>query len=152
MDDKQAQRLGAYLRQRRVHLGLSARAVAADMGVTHATVVRFEQGAFGTPNPEKLGSLAEILGLNLADIYTMADYPLPTELPSPGPYLRAKYRDLSPSALTKLTREVSALLERHGLDPTFGPAPGEDETPETPRPTGTPPANKNPRIKKGGTS
>jgi transcriptional regulator with XRE-family HTH domain len=145
VDDEQAKRLGAYLRKHRERLGLSARAVADEMGVTHATVVRFEQGKFGTPSPEKLGRLAEVLGLNLADIYTMADYPLPTELPSAGLYLRARYRNLSQRELSKLTREVTTLLKRHGLDPSNGPADGEDETPSKRTRTRKP-------TKKGGSS
>ena len=122
MDPDQAKALGQYLRSRREALKLSTRGLAALAGVPDSTIVRFEQGAYAAPSPDKLARLAEALGLNLADVYALANYAAPADLPSVGPYLRTKYRDLPPEALDALSRDVSRVLARHGIDPT-GPGP-----------------------------
>ena len=152
MDDKQAKILGTYLRDQRVALGLSTRELATQAEVDDSTIVRFEQGAYGAPRPDKLARIAEALGLSLSNVYALAEYAVPDDLPSPALYLRTKFKgDLSAARMKSLTGELDQLLTRHGLDPAAGPAPGEDETPEPPS---TPRSKKttNPRIKKGGNS
>ena len=128
MTPQQARRLGKFLKQHRVALGLSTRALAAQCGVDMATIVRLEQGAFAEPRPETLRVVARALDLNLADVYALADYVRPTELPAFSPYLRAKYRKLPAVAIAELERYFDKLAARYGIDPT-GPAPGEDEEP-----------------------
>src|SRR5581483_11449573 len=133
MDDQQAKELGRRLRERREALGLSARELAERASTTHTTVVRLEQGAFDTPAPDKLSRIAEALELSLADVFALADYSVPSELPSFRPYLRTKYRDLPAPAVEELERSFRRIAKRHGFDPD-GPNPGEDEQPE-PMPT-----------------
>jgi transcriptional regulator with XRE-family HTH domain len=143
MNPQQAKKLGRHLRRSREALGISARELARRADVDDSTIVRFEQGAFAEPSPDKLHRIARVLGLNLADLYVLADYPVP-ELPTLGPYLRAKYRDLPPEAAEQLDAYAQRLAKRHGVD-LSGPAPGEDEVPD-PRPNGVT------RNKKGGAS
>jgi transcriptional regulator with XRE-family HTH domain len=143
MNPQQAKKLGRHLRTSREALGISARELARRADVDDSTIVRFEQGAFAEPSPDKLKRIARVLSLNLADLYVLADYPVP-ELPPLRPYLRAKYRDLPPEAAEQLDAYAQRLAKRHGVD-LSGPAPGEDEVPD-PRPK---------RLagnKKGGTS
>ena len=66
-----------------------------------------------------------MLGLNLADVYVMADYPIP-ELPTLTPYLRTKYRDLPEQEVNAIVEYASRLMKRRGVD-LNGPAPGQDE-------------------------
>lgn len=102
-------------------------------GVDNGTIVRIEQGAFAAPRPDKLSRIAEALRLPLADVFALAEYVVPDELPSLVPYLRAKYRALPAKAIAELERYFDDLAGRYGIDPA-GPAPGEDEAPErTPR-------------------
>lgn len=136
MDDEQAKALGAFLRQRREQLGLSSRQLAARAGFNDATVVRFEQGAFGAPRADKLARLAEALGLQLADVYALADYAVPSELPTLRPYLRTKYRDLPVEDVEAIEAYAARLAKKHGIH-LAGPALGEDEQPESPAPTAT---------------
>lgn len=151
MDQEQAQELGRRLREQRERLGLSTRELAERADTTHATIVRLEQGAFDAPAPDKLSRIADALGLGLADVYALADYSVPTELPSFRPYLRTKYRGLPAPALEQLERSFRRVAKQHGIDPD-GPAPGEDEQPEQ-QPTtrkkggdhGTATTNKKPR-------
>lgn len=128
MDQEQARRLGDYFRQRRESLGLSQRRLAAISGLNQPTVVRIEDGQFLAPGPDKLKALASALDLNPTDVWSLAGYAFDTDLPSPLPFLRAKYRDLTDDQLDALTSDVASILERHGIDPYDRPAPGEDET------------------------
>lgn len=150
MDDEQAKKLGRFLRTRREALSLSTRQLAAVAGVPDSTIVRFEQGAYAAPSPDKLARLAEALDLNLADVYSLADYAVPANLPSPGPYLRTKYRDLPPAALAALSHDVARVLARHGITLGGGPVDGEDESPDGPAPAR--PASRRTKAKKGGSS
>lgn len=133
MNPKQAKALGSFLKEHRAALGLSTRALAARCGLDMATIVRLEQGAFAEPRPDTLRVVAEALGVSLADVFAMADYATPTDLPAFSPYLRSKYRDLPPLALKELERSFQQIAKRYGLD-SAGPAAGEDEQPE-PTPT-----------------
>lgn len=139
MNPQQAKELGRQLRARREELGLSVRDVERLADVDNGTIVRIEQGAFAAPRPDKLSRMADALGLNLADVFALADYSVPSELPSFAPYLRTKYRDLPGPAVAELERSFKRITKRHGFDPS-GPARGEDEQPE-PKPT---------KSKKGG--
>jgi hypothetical protein len=68
------------------------------------------------------------LKLELADVYAMADYAVPDDLPSFQPYLRTKYRDLPQRAIADLNKAFTDIAKRHGYD-ARGPSPGEDEQP-----------------------
>src|SRR5437870_5240835 len=102
MNPQQAKELGDRLRARREELGLSQRDLEAQTGVDNATITRIERGAFSAPRPDKLTRLADALGLSLADVFALAEYVVPDELPTFTPYLRSKYRDLPPPAVEEL--------------------------------------------------
>lgn len=129
MDEQQARELGQRLRERREALDLSIRQLAERTSVNHSTVVRLEQGLIDAPAPDKLSRIAEALGLSLADVYALADYSVPSELPSFRPYLRTKYRNLPAPAVEQLERSFRRVAKQHGFNPD-GPAPGQDEQPE----------------------
>jgi transcriptional regulator with XRE-family HTH domain len=142
MNPQQAKKLGRHLKKTREAIGISARELARRAEVPDSTIVRIEQGAFAEPSPEKLQRIAVVLGLNLADLYVMADYPIP-ELPTLTPYLRTKYGDLPPEAAQQIQTYADRLARKHGVD-LSGPTAGEDEQPER---TKTPARTR----KKGGT-
>jgi transcriptional regulator with XRE-family HTH domain len=131
VEPKQAKELGRLLRERRQELGLSTIQLAKQVGTTDGTITRIEQGLFTAPAPDKLSRIAEALGLSLADVFGLAEYAVPSDLPSFRPYLRAKYRSLPSEAVEQLERSFTRLAKRHGFgfEPA-GPAPGEDEQPE----------------------
>ena len=126
MDDEQAKSLGELLKRKREELGLSTRQLGEIAGLDGVTVLRFEQGAFAAPRPDKLARVAEALGISLADVYALADYAVPDDLPSFRPYLRTKYRGLPADEVDKIEAYAARLAKRHGVDLT-GPAPGQDE-------------------------
>lgn len=126
MDNHQSQQLGTLLRTAREELGLSAREVADRSGMADSNVLRLEQGAIASPRPDTLKSLADVLHLDLADLYTTAGYVQPDRLPSFTPYLRSKYANLPASAKRELEASFERIVAKHGYDPD-GPNTGEDE-------------------------
>ena len=68
------------------------------------------------PRPDTLKAIAEVLGLDLADIYTAAGYVQSTGLPSFTPYLRSKYADMPPKALQELETSFARIAEKYGYE------------------------------------
>lgn len=128
VEPEQAKTLGRLLRARREELGLSSRQLAERAAMDDATIVRIEQGAFAAPRPDKLSRIAEALGLSLADVFALADYAVPDDLPSFQPYLRSKYRDMPREAVDDLSKAFERIVRKHGYD-ADGPRDGEDEAP-----------------------
>ena len=126
MDEEQAKNLGKVLKDRREALGLSLRQLGALCDLPAVTHFRFEEGAYTAPAPDKLARVAEALGLSLADVYALADYAVPNDLPSFKPYLRTKYRDLPAAEIEKIEAYAAKLARKYGVS-LDGPAPGEDE-------------------------
>ena len=128
MEPDQAKQLGRKLRARREELGLSLRQLAERAETTDTTIVRIEQGAYAAPAPDKLSRIAEALGLSLADVFALADYAVPGDLPSFQPYLRSKYRDMPPEVTEDLSKAFARIVKKHGYQPE-GPRNREDEAP-----------------------
>lgn len=115
MEPDRAAALGQHLRARREELGLSTRQLSAQAGVNDVTIVRIERGEFAAPRPDKLSRLADALGLRLADIFAMADYVAPSELPALAPYLQVRYPDLPDEAVAAIGRYAARTARKHGL-------------------------------------
>lgn len=128
MEPKQAKELGKRLRARREELGLSLRQLAERAETTDTTIIRIEQGAYAAPAPDKLSRIAAALDLSLADVFALAEYAVPDDLPSFQPYLRSKYRDMPREAVDDLNKAFHRIVRKHGYDPA-GPEDGEDEAP-----------------------
>jgi transcriptional regulator with XRE-family HTH domain len=133
MEEKNRIRLGKLLRKRREALGFSSRKLEELSGVTGATILRIEQGEFASPAPDKLARIADALRIPLEDVYAVAEYAAPRQLPNLSPYLRTKYRELPDAAASQIEAYAQRLATKHGVD-IRGPAPGEDED-EEPKPT-----------------
>jgi len=116
MEPDRATALGQVLRARRQELGLSTRQLSAQAGVNDVTIVRIERGEFASPRPDKLSRLADALGLRLADIFAMADYVAPTQLPTLAPYLQAKYPGLPDDAVAAIGRYAARTAKQHGIN------------------------------------
>jgi transcriptional regulator with XRE-family HTH domain len=126
MNETTARQFGDYLRKHRTDQHLSVRALATRAGIDHATLVHLEHGKYRTPRPDTLKGIATALGLPMADVFALANYVVPYDLPSFSPYLRAKYGDLPAAAIADLDSYFRDLVDQHHLD-LKGPAPGEDE-------------------------
>lgn len=126
--DTAAIELGDFLTTAREALGISARELARRSGIHFSNVRRIELGEVSVPNPDTLRQLADALGLDLADLFAIAGYSQPQNLPAFTPYLRSKYRDLPPDAQDELAKAFEHITDKYGYDPsTNGPRAGEDE-------------------------
>ena len=129
MDQDQAQELGEHLRRAREELGYSSRALARMTFMNDASILRMEAGLVAAPAPDKLARIAEALNLDLADVFALAGYAAPTQLPNWRPYLRAKYSELPTEAVDELESFFGYLKNKYGAA-VSGPVNGEDELPE----------------------
>lgn len=112
MDEERARALGRLLRAKRKELGYSTYELADAAGVNSSTVVRIELGRFAAPSPDKLAKFAKALGMNLGEIFAMAGYIVPEELPDLDTYLITKYPDLSKSDLRKMQLTLKELRSK----------------------------------------
>ena len=126
MDAEQAEELGRRIALAREALGISKRELSRRTGVSDGTIVRIEQGQFANPAPDKLARIANELGLELADVFALAGYAAPAQLPAWRPYLRAKYGELPTAAVNELESFFDYLKSKYGAD-VDGPERGEDE-------------------------
>lgn len=138
-----SRRLGELIRAARTRQGLTTYQVAERAGFNQSFVTRIEGGIHQNPDTAKVSAIADILGVDVSELMAQAGYPLPAEDLTPTLYLRAKYRNLPADQLNALQRDVARVLQHHGIDPSDGPAPGEDEQPPTKKKSST--------KKKGGT-
>jgi len=127
MESPHVKEIGRRIRDRRQELGMSKRELGRLAGIENSTIVRLEQGAFANPQPDTLRRIAEVLELPLADLYALADYVVPAELPTFKPYLRSKYRSLPAAAREDLNKAFERIIRKHGSVPD-GPNAGEDES------------------------
>jgi transcriptional regulator with XRE-family HTH domain len=134
MNEDQAIELGEFLHSARMERGLSSRALARMTFMNDVSILRLEQGAVAAPAPDKLVRISEALGLDMADVFALAGYAAPTQLPTWRPYLRAKYAELPVQAVDELESFFGYLKNKYGAD-IAGPINGEDELPEQTVPT-----------------
>lgn len=116
MDAEHAAELGSYLRRKREAAGISTRTVAAEVGIDMSQIVRLEQGRVASPKADVLAGIANLLGLPLADVFGLAGYPTPEDLPSFRPYLRAKYQHLPSDAVAELERAFAEVNRRYAVE------------------------------------
>lgn len=131
MNSTSVAQLGDFLRDRREELGLSAREVGRRSGVNYQTVIRIENGEFERPGADKLKAIAQALDITMTTVWDILGYS-DVGLPEPMPYLRAKFRDLKPTNLDALSRDVAEVLRQHGIETNGRPMPGEDEFDDEP--------------------
>jgi transcriptional regulator with XRE-family HTH domain len=123
---EQAKRLAAILRKHRLQLGLSMRQVALPAGISVGTLATMEAGSNLGPQPATLKAVAEVLQINLGQLYAELNWLPAQQLPSLAPYMRAKYHDLPDEAIAELEAYANRLIQRHG---GHGPINREDEQP-----------------------
>ncbi len=126
MNPSQRNKLAALLTRRRTAKAMSIRGVAAAAGVDAATVLSLEQGRIAQPKAEKLRAIGSALDIPAAELYATVGWLPGKDLPAFRPYLRAKYRELPPEAVTEIEAVFERLAQDYGL---HGPQNGEDERP-----------------------
>jgi transcriptional regulator with XRE-family HTH domain len=122
----QAKQLAVIVRDYRHKRGLSMRRVAVQAGFNVATLAGLEAGTILSPQPSTLKAVAEVLAIDLGQLYTALNWLPAQPLPSLAPYMRAKYHDLPEAAIAELEAYANRLIQRHG---GHGPINREDEQP-----------------------
>lgn len=126
MTERPGKQLGAYIRQHRQARHMTGRELAHRVGINDGHLVRVERGEFKAPSPQTLARIAQELHLPLGDIYGVAGYLVPIELPSLPVYLRTRYKELTAADIKELHTYFRDYAARKGFQ-LDGPAPGEDE-------------------------
>jgi transcriptional regulator with XRE-family HTH domain len=116
MTAREAKAFGDYLRARREAIGISQGQLARLTQTRDSTINRLEAGTISAPRPDKLSRIARQLDLDLADVFAMAGYVVPTHLPAPIPYLHAKYPDLPQKAIVEIDAQLRAVAKRYGVN------------------------------------
>ncbi|MEI8080554.1 MAG: helix-turn-helix transcriptional regulator [Actinomycetes bacterium] len=106
------ERLGRFLRATRTQQGLSLRQLSERSGVSRSTIGRLEAGDVAHPRPDVLAALALVLAIATAELYTLAEYHLPKDMPSFDTYLRTCYRELSPESIAALEVTLEQLVRQ----------------------------------------
>ena len=117
---------------------------SADRTLAIRRSIGSKPASISAPWPDKLTRIADCLGSTLADVFAMAGYAVPRELPTPmDPVFRAKYPDLPQKLSTKSrsTCDPVAQAPRREHRPTGGdilPGLCEIEFDRTSNPSETP--------------
>lgn len=107
--------LGSLLKSRREAAGLSLTQMAARLGVSRPYLSRLERGEYEHPSPRILHQMVKHLDIRPEDLYALTGCMLPTDLPSFGPYLRAKYPDWPDLVRIELTDFYGFLKHKYSL-------------------------------------
>ena len=116
MKPEQSRQLGQLLKARREECGLSTHRLADATEMDQATIVRLEAGSIVAPRPDKLSRIAQVLGISGADVFALAGYTVPGDLPTLRPYLQAKYRGLLKEDLDKIEAYVGRIAKKRGFE------------------------------------
>jgi transcriptional regulator with XRE-family HTH domain len=115
MKPERSRQLGQLLKARREACGLSTHRLAAAAEMDQATIVRLEAGSIVAPRPNKLSRIAQVLGISGADIFALAGYAVPNDLPTLRPYLFAKYHGLLAEDIDKIETYVGRIARKRGF-------------------------------------
>lgn len=119
MDHERARQLGAYIRDIRKARGLTIRALAAQAHIDSGGLARLEGAKIvRTPHPDTLRSLAVALNVSLADLFVLAGYAVPQDLPGIEPYLQTKYPALPEEDVFAISQEVEWLAQDYAAKQT----------------------------------
>jgi|HubBroStandDraft_6_1064221.scaffolds.fasta_scaffold678529_1 transcriptional regulator with XRE-family HTH domain len=123
MEEVKSNKLGATIKARRLARGWSITDAAKAAGMHRSYWGRLEQGFYSSPSPLYLLQVARAIELPVGELYAMAGYEQPDELPTFRPYLRAKY-NLPPGAIRELEGYFEFLRNQYGIPkdkPVFPP-------------------------------
>ena len=116
MTPEQTVQLIGVLANKRRESNLSVNEVARRAEVDPGTVWRIEQGMIPTPKAESLNAIGKVLGIPSIDLFAIVGWIPSDELPSIGPYLRAKYGQLPAEAAQEIEKYFDATAYTYGVN------------------------------------
>lgn len=105
--------LGETIYQAREAKGLTSPQLAKLVGLHEATIRRLQLGEIMQPGPGVLARIAEVLDLNVGELYALAGYQAEHELPDLKGWLNIKHRDLPDAAIEALQSHLDYLVDKH---------------------------------------
>lgn len=131
MTSEQTVQLINALANKRKESNLSVNEVARRAEVDPGTVWRIEQGMIPTPKADSLKAIGNVLGIPALDLFAIVGWIPSDELPSFGPYLRAKYRQLPPEAVEDIETRFAEVASQYGVSfhGNDGRSTDQDESP-----------------------
>lgn len=108
--------LASVLKSGREALGITQAQLASQLGVTRPYLSRLERGEYAHPSGRVLAQLARWLNIPVEDLYGITGYALPDDLPSFGPYLRAKHNDWPEQALREIETYYEFVQDKYSLE------------------------------------
>lgn len=115
MTPEQTRQLVNLLSNKRAEAGLSVNEVARRALVDPGTAWRIERGLIPTPKAESLLAIGKVLGIPAVDLFALVGWIPRDELPSFGPYLRARYGQLPEGALREIEAHFVAVASPWGI-------------------------------------
>ncbi len=131
MNDEQAQQLGEYIKYLRTECNMNIRQLAERAGIDNGGLTRLERGAIRAPKPTTLCAIARALDVSAADMFAIAGYTVPHDLPCIEQYLKVKYDCIPPDDAWEICRAVEQVARLYSEDPVPGDMSGnkpEDST------------------------
>jgi transcriptional regulator with XRE-family HTH domain len=113
MNHEAARRFGEQIKRIRMDRKMSIRELAHKAGVDSGALTKIEHGRVRNPQPGTLRCLSEGLGEPLADLFVMAGYVTPSDLPSLSYYLHTKYKCLPREAVDDVEQELRRLIDKY---------------------------------------
>lgn len=113
--DGTAQSLGSLVKAEREAFGLSLTELAAQVGISRPYLSRLERSEYAHPSVRVLTQLSKRLDIHREDLYALAGYTLPTDLPELGPYLEAKHPEWPDEARVQLEGFYEYLRQKYEL-------------------------------------
>ena len=108
--------LGNLIRSKREAAGLTLTQLAAELAVSRPYLSRLERGEYTHPSSRILTQIVKRLDISVEDVYALTGYVLPKDLPSFGPYLRAKHADWPEAALQELETFYDFLKQKYSVE------------------------------------
>ena len=107
--------LGELILTKREAAGLTRRQLAGDLGISRPYLYRLERGEYANPSTRVLSQIVRWLDISVEDIYALTGYTIPDDLPTFGPYVRAKHADWPEGALDELEDFYDFLKYKYSL-------------------------------------
>lgn len=108
--------LGDLIKSKREAAGLTLTQLASAIGVSRLYLSRLERGEYAHPSSRVLTQLVKQLDISVDDAYAVTGYTLPADLPSFGPYVRAKHSDWPDVALQELESFYDFLKQKYSVE------------------------------------
>lgn len=114
--DRDLEKLGRLLRKARNDQAIPIRKLSKDSGVSQGSIIGLEQAEYQSVNPDKLRSLASVLGLNSRDLFAIAGLLPDEEQPTISGLLHLNYRSLPDEAVDEIQNFVDYQVRKHSGD------------------------------------